>query len=252
MLEKLKITDLNYDYNHDGTDKALRALRDINFSVTEGEFVSIVGPSGCGKSTLLSIIDGLIQATTGQVTVDGIEVTAPSRNRAMVFQDSSLLPWRNVLANIMYGLECHNINKTQARQRAIEMTRLVGLEGFENHYPHQLSGGMQQRVNLARALIINPEILLMDEPFAALDAQTRETMQDELLRIWRLSKKTVIFVTHQIDEAIFLSDRIIVLSSRPGNVKADILVSLERPRALSLKRTKEFHDLEDHMWQLIN
>jgi NitT/TauT family transport system ATP-binding protein len=193
-----------------------------------------------------------MSATSGHFYVDGNDVNAPSRNRAMVFQDSSLLPWRNVLANISYGLECQNVRTQDARVRAQDMIDLVGLSGFEHHYPHQLSGGMQQRVNLARAQIINPELLLMDEPFATLDAQKRETMQDELLRIWRLSKKTVIFVTHQIDEAIFLSDRIIVLSSRTGTIKTDIRVDLDRPRLLSLKRTQAFHDLEDHLWQLIN
>lgn len=229
----------------------LVALADVSLTIYENEFVSIVGPSGCGKTTFLSIVDGLIQATSGEILVDGKLVTRPGPDRAVVFQDSSLLPWRTVLKNVLYGLECLGIESQEAKARANHFIEMVGLNGFEHHFPYQLSGGMQQRVNLARALVMDPEILLMDEPFAALDAQTRELMQDELLQIWRKFGKTVLFITHQIDEAIFLSDRVIVFSARPGRVREDISVSLERPRSLKLKRDPRFHALEDRVWTLI-
>jgi NitT/TauT family transport system ATP-binding protein len=170
----------------------------------------------------------------------------------LVFQDASLLPWRTVLKNVLYGLECIGVPRHEARKRADRFVALVGLEDFEHNYPYELSGGMQQRVNLARALVMDPKILLMDEPFAALDAQTREAMQEELLRIWKAAGKTVLFITHQIDEAIFLSDRVIVFSARPGRVKASVAVEIERPRALRLKREPRFHALEDRIWSLIH
>jgi NitT/TauT family transport system ATP-binding protein len=227
------------------------ALSGINLTIRENEFVSIVGPSGCGKTTFLSVVDGLIPATSGRILVDGTAVTRPGPDRAVVFQDSSLLPWRTVMKNVIYGLECARVRRSEARERAQHFIDMVGLKGFENHYPYELSGGMQQRVNLARALVMDPKILLMDEPFAALDAQTREMMQEELLQIWRKSEKTVLFITHQIDEAVFLSDRVIVFSARPGRVKASIDIALERPRSLRLKRDPRFHDLEDRIWSLI-
>lgn len=170
----------------------------------------------------------------------------------MVFQDSSLFPWYSVLSNVAYGLVCQGVPKKEAQERAMPLIRLVGLEGFERKYPYQLSGGMQQRANLARALTVDPELLIMDEPFAALDAQTRELMQAELLRIWSASTKTVLFITHQIDEAIFLSDRVIVMSARPGRVIADIAIDLPRPRSLELKRTPAFVAYEEQIWELIS
>jgi NitT/TauT family transport system ATP-binding protein len=233
------------------TASRLIALADVNLTIYENEFVSIVGPSGCGKTTFLSVVDGLIPATGGEILVDGKRVTRPGPDRAVVFQDSSLLPWRTVLKNVVYGLECQGMKTQEARARAAYFIDMVGLKGFEHRFPYQLSGGMQQRVNLARALVMDPEILLMDEPFAALDAQTRELMQEELLQIWRKSGKTVLFITHQIDEAIFLSDRVIVFSARPGRVREDIAISLERPRSLKLKRDPRFHALEDRIWALI-
>ena len=169
----------------------------------------------------------------------------------MVFQDASLLPWRTVLHNVLYGLECLGVETREANERAAHFIEMVGLAGFEQHYPYELSGGMQQRVNLARALVMDPKILLMDEPFASLDAQTRESMQEELLRIWVKAKKTVLFVTHQIDEAIYLSDRVAVFSGRPGSVKEIIPVAIERPRRLRLKREPRFHAIEDRIWSLI-
>ncbi|HEY2135574.1 MAG TPA: ABC transporter ATP-binding protein [Xanthobacteraceae bacterium] len=252
MVVKLEARDVTLDYVQPRTGSRLRALECINLSVEDGEFVSIVGPSGCGKTTFLSVVDGLMPATSGRILVDGIEVARPGPDRAVVFQDASLLPWRTVLKNVLYGLECAGVGRREARERAEHFVAMVGLTGFEHNYPYELSGGMQQRVNLARALVMDPKVLLMDEPFAALDAQTREAMQEELLRIWKQAGKTVLFITHQIDEAIFLSGRVIVFSGRPGRVKASIAVGLERPRALRLKREARFHALEDQIWSLIH
>ena len=248
---KLEARDIGLAYHQARTGATLVALDSVNLQIAEGEFVSVVGPSGCGKTTFLSVVDGLIPATRGEILVDGVAVHAPGPDRAVVFQDASLLPWRTVLKNVLYGLECIGAPAAEARERALHFIGMVGLNGFEHHYPHELSGGMQQRVNLARALVMDPKILLMDEPFAALDAQTREFMQEELLGIWRKTGKTVLFITHQIDEAIFLSDRVVVFSSRPGRVKATIPIEIERPRSLRLKREPRFHALADQIWSLI-
>jgi NitT/TauT family transport system ATP-binding protein len=249
---KLEAHDVTLDYVQPRTGNRLRALDGVTIAIADGEFVSIVGPSGCGKTTFLSVVDGLIPATAGRILVDGVAVTRPGPDRAVVFQDASLLPWRTVLGNVLYGLECIGVPRREARERGMHFVNLVGLEGFEHNYPYELSGGMQQRVNLARALVMDPKILLMDEPFAALDAQTREAMQEELLRIWKAAGKTVLFITHQIDEAIFLSDRVIVFSARPGRVRESVPVDIERPRALRLKREARFHALEDRIWTLIH
>jgi len=251
MLAKLEAQDVRLDYLQPRTNSRLRALDGIDLKVMDGEFVSIVGPSGCGKTTFLSVVDGLIPASAGRILVDGRVVTKPGPDRAVVFQDASLLPWRTVLGNVRYGLECLKIGAREAKERATHFINLVGLSGFEHHYPYELSGGMQQRVNLARALVVDPKILLMDEPFASLDAQTREVMQEELLQIWLKAKKTVLFVTHQIDEAIYLSDCVIVFSGRPGRVKQSIPVTIERPRRLAVKREAHFHGIEDAIWSLI-
>jgi len=252
VVAKLEAHDVTLDYVQPRSGGRLRALDGVSLALEDGEFVSIVGPSGCGKTTFLSVVDGLVPATAGRILVDGVAVTRPGPDRAVVFQDASLLPWRTVLNNVLYGLECIGVPRREARERAQHFVALVGLAGFAHNYPHELSGGMQQRVNLARALVMDPKILLMDEPFASLDAQTREAMQEELLRIWKAAGKTVLFVTHQIDEAIFLSDRVIVFSARPGRVKASIAVDIERPRALRLKREARFHALEDRIWTLIH
>jgi NitT/TauT family transport system ATP-binding protein len=226
-------------------------LDQINLEVNEGEFVTIVGPSGCGKTTFINLCDGLLKPTAGHITIDGKTVTGPGIDRGMVFQDSCLMPWRTVLKNVLFGLECQGLDNAEGIERARGFIKLVGLQGFEDHYPHELSGGMQQRCNLARALTVDPKILIMDEPFAALDAQTREIMQAELLRIWRESGKTVLFITHQINEAIFLADRVIVFGSRPGRVKKMIPINLPRPRDLSIKRDPQFLKYEDELWSLI-
>ena len=251
MQPKLEAQDIRLEYFQPRTNTRLLALGGVNLTVMNGEFVSVVGPSGCGKTTFLSVVDGLIAATSGRILVDGKEVTKPGPDRAVVFQDASLLPWRTVLRNVLYGLECLGVKTREAKERASLFIEMVGLAGFEQHYPYELSGGMQQRVNLARALVMDPKILLMDEPFASLDAQTREVMQEELLRIWMQAGKTVLFVTHQIDEAIYLSDRIVVFSGRPGQVKEIISVAIERPRRLAVKRETRFHQIEDRIWSLI-
>jgi NitT/TauT family transport system ATP-binding protein len=251
MRAKLEAQDIRLDYFQPRTNTRLTALDGVNLAIMDGEFVAIVGPSGCGKTTFLSVVDGLIAATGGRVLVDGDAVTKPGPDRAVVFQDASLLPWRTVLNNVLYGLECVGTPMREAKERAAHFIDLVGLSGFEHHYPYELSGGMQQRVNLARALVMDPKILLMDEPFASLDAQTREVMQEELLRIWAQAKKTVLFITHQIDEAIYLSDRVVVFSGRPGKVKETIAVEMERPRPLGVKRQPRFHAIEDRIWGLI-
>lgn len=248
---KLEAQDISLTYTQPHTGAQLAALERVTLQVAEGEFVAVVGPSGCGKTTFLSVVDGLLPPSGGRVLVDGEVVTTPGPDRAVVFQDASLLPWRTVLNNVRYGLECLGVATSESNQRAARMTALVGLAGFEHHYPHELSGGMQQRVNLARALVVDPKILLMDEPFAALDAQTRELMQEELTRIWAQAKKTVLFITHQIDEAIYLADRVVVFSARPGRVKESIKIDIERPRPIGVKRQPRFHAIEDRIWTLI-
>jgi NitT/TauT family transport system ATP-binding protein len=251
MTAKLEAKDIRLEYFQPRTNTRLTALDGVNLTIMDREFVSVVGPSGCGKTTFLSVVDGLIPATSGHIVVDGQVVAEPGPDRAVVFQDASLLPWRTVLKNVVYGLECQGVNRREANDRAAHFIDMVGLRNFEHHYPYELSGGMQQRVNLARALVMDPKILLMDEPFASLDAQTRELMQEELLQIWAKAGKTVLFVTHQIDEAIYLSDRVVVFSGRPGRVKDIITVDIERPRRLGIKREPRFHALEDRIWGLI-
>jgi NitT/TauT family transport system ATP-binding protein len=228
-------------------------FRDIDLTVRDGEFLSIVGPSGCGKTTMLRVINGLIPPTGGQIFVDGKEQKGADGDLVMgfVFQGAALLPWRTSLNNVLLGLEGRSKSAAECRDLAHKYLDMVGLSGFEQHYPHELSGGMQQRVNLARALAIEPKILLMDEPFAALDAQTRSFMQLELLRIWSQTRKTVIFVTHMISEAILLSDRVVVFSHRPGHIKAEFPVPLPRPRDMDVKSDRRFIDLENTVWKLI-
>jgi NitT/TauT family transport system ATP-binding protein len=244
----LRATNVRFSYEDPTTRERLLAIERMDVEIPEGEFVSIVGPSGCGKSTFLKIVNGLLPDFTGD-----IEVLKASHGvaHAMVFQDSSLFPWYSILSNVSYGLTCQGISKKEAQAKAMPFIEMVGLKGFEHKYPYQLSGGMQQRANLARALTVDPEILLMDEPFAALDAQTRELMQAELLRIWNEAKKTVLFITHQIDEAIYLSDRVIVMSARPGTILADVRIDLPRPRNLEIKRQPHFIELADEIWRMI-
>ncbi len=251
MATRLQAIDLRMEYYQPRTGNRVLAIESLSTTVEAGEFVSILGPSGCGKSTFLKIVDGLIPSTGGRLLLDGRPIAGPGRDRAMVFQDAALFPWYTVVRNVSYGLECQGVPAREARDRALPLIKLVGLDGFEGHYPYELSGGMQQRVNLARALAVDPAVLLMDEPFAALDAQTRELMQAELLQIWNAQRKTVVFVTHQIDEAVYLSDRVIVMSARPGRIIADLPIEIARPRALAVKRSAAFHAHVDQIWELI-
>ncbi len=244
----LSARGVQMEYRDRATGKALLAIESVDLEIPDGAFVSLLGPSGCGKSTFLKIVNGLLPATAGEIKLHRV---ARGRENAMVFQDAALFPWYSVLDNVAYGLVCAGASRADARRRAAPFIDLVGLNGFADKYPYQLSGGMQQRANLARALAVDAAILLMDEPFAALDAQTRELMQAELLRIWNAAQKTVLFVTHQIDEAVYLSDRVVVMAARPGRVIADISIELRRPRPLSVKRTPEFARYAEQIWGLI-
>jgi NitT/TauT family transport system ATP-binding protein len=208
----------------------LEVIKDLNLKVADDEFVSFIGPSGCGKTTILRLIAGLEEPTSGEIYEDDSLVESPGSDRGVVFQEFALFPWRTVIKNIEFGLEMKGIPKEKRREIALEFIDLVNLEGFEDAYPKELSGGMKQRVGIARALANDPDVLLMDEPFGSLDAQTRNIMQRELLRIWQKRSKTVIFVTHSVDEALYLSDRVIVLTARPATVKKDFKIDLPRPR----------------------
>lgn len=250
-VAKLEAVHVEVRYVNQNTGVETLALQQTSLRIEEGEFLCIVGPSGCGKTTLLNCLDGLQKVTAGQILLDGKVISGPGPDRAMVFQSPSLLPWRSVLRNVSYGLELQKRPRQEALDMAREMIALVGLKGFEQHHPGELSGGMQQRVNLARALVMNPEVILMDEPFAALDAQTRELMQAELLRIWQTTNKTAVFITHQINEALYLADRVVVMSARPGRVKTVLPVPFERPRELRVKRSAHFVEMEDQIWSLI-
>jgi ABC-type nitrate/sulfonate/bicarbonate transport system ATPase subunit len=251
-MHKLEIDRLTKQYFVERDGRQVLALSDVSLSVADGEFMAIVGPSGCGKTTLLNIVAGLLRYEGGSVIIDGAKVDGPGVDRAVVFQQSSLLPWRTVAGNVRFGMEMQRrFDRTAMEARTEQFTRMVGLSGFERHYPSELSGGMQQRVNLARALAADPVVLLMDEPFAALDAQTREYMQAELLKIWSEARKTVLFITHQINEAVFLADRVAVMSARPGRVKGIMDIPFERPRTLRLKRDPRFLEVEETIWQMV-
>ena len=228
------------------------AVQGVDLEIGEGEFVAIVGPSGCGKTTFLNAVDGLIPIAQGSLTLDGREILAPGPDRAMVFQQPGLLPWRTVMGNVIFGVEAQGrMSRSDAVAGAKQQIELVGLNGFEDAFPLELSGGMQQRVNLARALLTDPEMLLLDEPFAALDAQTREMMQLELLKIWGRTRKTALFITHDIKEAIYLADRVIVFTKRPGKVKRVVDIDIPRPRGLRVKRDPAFLRYEDEIWESI-
>jgi len=248
---KLEARDVVIHHRRQRYGDMLLAVASVSLQVEQGEFVAIVGPSGCGKTTFLNAVDGLLPLTSGSLTLDGRAITGPGHDRSMVFQQPSLLPWRTVLSNVAYGLEIQRVPRPDARARAQRFVELVGLKGFEESYPLELSGGMQQRVNLARALAVDPEVLLLDEPFASLDAQTRETMQHELLRVWNETRKTAIFITHDIVEAVYLADRVFVFTARPGRLKETIRVDLERPRDLRIKLDPRFIALQTRIWESI-
>jgi len=227
------------------------ALQGFDLQVSKGEFLSLVGPSGCGKSTFLNVLLGLLKPDSGELSLNGKQINGPGQERAMVFQEFGLLPWRTVLANVELGLELKGTAPSIRRERALELIKLVGLESFQSHYPHELSGGMKQRVGLARALATEPEVLLMDEPFAALDAQTRDLMQAELLQVWERTKKTVLFVTHSIEEAAYLSDRVVIMTARPGRTKDVLKIDLPRPRDYEMRLTPEFNDIKAKIWSTL-
>ena len=239
-MSQIAIHDVQISYPSRSGGDDFVAVENVDLEVAEGEFVTIVGPSGCGKSTLLLAVDGLVTPSGGEISVGGRAVDGPGQDRAMVFQEFGLLPWRTVLGNVQFGMELAHEDRKAARERARELIALVGLIGFEDHHPHELSGGMRQRVGIARALAVRPDVLLMDEPFGALDAQTREIMAGELLKIWEIERKTVLFVTHGIDEAVYLADRVIVMSKGPGRIIADMTIDLPRPRTSEVRGSPEY------------
>jgi NitT/TauT family transport system ATP-binding protein len=240
------------DISYNSRGKTTRAVTGLDLTISKGELVAVVGPSGCGKSTFLMALDGLVPVARGDLRVGEKPVTGPGRDRAVVFQDASLLPWRTALGNVIYGLQLARIGTRASRhERAMDLLKMVGLADYSEFYPRQLSGGMQQRVNIARAMATDPPLLLLDEPFGALDAQTRETMQSEFLRIWDSSDKTAVFVTHQIDEAIYLADRVLVFSARPGRTVLEEKIPFPRPRSLELKQEPEFGDIERRIWTVV-
>jgi len=246
---KLHIQNLSKVYRADGHEVV--AIDEISLAIRNKEFATILGPSGCGKSTLLRIVAGLMKPTRGVVRLDGGAISGPGRDRGMVFQSYTLFPWLTVMENIQFGLGLSGVPKAEQEQIAKEFVDKVGLRGFERAYPKALSGGMKQRVAIARALANNPAILLLDEPFGALDAQTRSLMQELLTSVWEELHKTILFVTHDVEEAIFLSDRVFIMTARPGRIKAEIEIHLERPRSYELKATETFLKLKMQALALI-
>jgi NitT/TauT family transport system ATP-binding protein len=226
----------------------LIALEDFSLDVAEGEFVAIVGPSGCGKSTFLNVVAGLTFPVAGEVAVMGKPVTGPQTDRAVVFQDYALMPWRTTEANVRFGLELQRRVDSATKDKVARYIKMVGLSGFEKAYPRELSGGMRQRVGLARALVTEPRLLLMDEPFAAVDAMTRELMQDELARIVAETGQAILFITHSVDEAITLADRIAIVTNRPGRIREIITVGIPRPRGRESRKLPEFQEMREHIW----
>ncbi|QCJ40637.1 ABC transporter ATP-binding protein [Bacillus sp. S3] len=248
---KVQIDNVTKIYSGNRKHSQVLAVDHVSLNIMTNEFITILGPSGCGKSTLLRIVAGLEEQSSGQVYLDGHEVNGPSSNRGMVFQAYSLFPWLTVEENIQFGLKNKGMNAAERKEIVKDYIELVRLTGFEKHYPKQLSGGMQQRVAIARALANDPEILLLDEPFGALDNQTRTLMQELLLEIWEKSNKTILFITHDVEESIFLANRVIVMTSRPGRIKADIPIELEHPRPYSIKMAPRFLEYKEQLTELI-
>jgi NitT/TauT family transport system ATP-binding protein len=243
---------VSVEYDLSREKSTLIALEDFNLEVREGEFLAVVGPSGCGKSTFLNVVAGLVEPAAGEVKVYGKPVTGPEPDRAVVFQDYALMPWRTVEKNVRFGLEMQGRIDSTTKDKVAHYIKLVGLTGFENSYPRELSGGMRQRVGLARALVTEPRLLLMDEPFAAVDAMTREIMQEELTKIVATTGQPIIFITHGVDEAVTLADRIAVVTNRPGRIKEIIDVDLPRPRSRASRQLPEFQALRERVWQLLS
>jgi NitT/TauT family transport system ATP-binding protein len=231
--------------------RPLEILDVERFSVSEGEFVTVIGPSGCGKSTFLHIMGGFIKAESGNIRVYGDEVSGPGPDRGMMFQEFALFPWRTVAGNVAWGLEAQGVPREQIKTTVWTYLQITGLGEFSNHFPAELSGGMKQRVALARVLAFNPKVLLMDEPFGALDAQTREVMQEELTRLWVQTGKTIVFVTHDIEEAVYLGDRVVVLTARPARIREEVHIALPRPRGLEVKKSVQCLEYRNYIWDLI-
>lgn len=247
---QITIEDLSKTYN-EGKPTAVEAIREIDLTIEDGEFLSVVGPTGCGKTTLLKIIAGLVEKSSGSVSVGGQEVTGPRKEVGVVFQEASLFPWRSVMRNVELGLELDGVPKEVRREQAQDMIDLVGLSGFEHSSPDELSGGMKERTALARTLTTDPEVLLMDEPFGQLDEQTRLRMGGELLRIWRETRKTVLFITHSLQESVLLSDRVAVMSPRPGEITEIIDIDLERPRDPDILGSETFSETQSRIWRIL-
>ena len=247
---RIEIKDVRKTFSSDAGPQ-VEALAGVDLEVSDNEFTSIVGPSGCGKSTLLEIVAGLTEPTTGEVLIDGEPISDPHPAVGLIFQQESTFPWRSVLENVAFGLEMHGVAKKERLDRSRAMIEMVGLQGFEDRYPGELSGGMRQRVAIARTLVMNPEVLLMDEPFGALDEQTRLILGDELLRIWSQTSSTVLFITHSIEEATLLSDQVIVMSARPGSIRKVVPVNLERPRDSSSFGTPQFGHITGEIWEVL-
>ncbi|PSP37153.1 nitrate ABC transporter ATP-binding protein [Halobacteriales archaeon QH_2_66_30] len=247
----IELEDVSKTYDANKRDSGVEAVRNVSMHVESGEFVSIVGPTGCGKSTLMEIVAGLTDPTAGEVTIAGEPVTGPRRDVGVVFQKDSTFPWRTVLENVEFGLQMHGVTFDERRERSRDVIELVGLSGFEDTYPNELSGGMRQRVAIARTLVMNPAVMLMDEPFGALDEQTRIMLGDELLSIAAETEQTTLFITHSINEAIHLSDRVVVMSARPGQIKETVGVDIPRPRNTDVFGSERFNDLSERVWELL-
>ena len=249
MTAALEVAGLRKTFAKDG--KALDILDIERFSAREGEFITIIGPSGCGKSTFLHMMGGFIGADAGTIRVYGKQVSEPGPDRGMMFQEFALFPWKTVAGNVAWGLEAQGAARAKTEEVVAKHLEMTGLSDFRNHYPAELSGGMKQRVALARVLAFDPKVLLMDEPFGALDAQTRETMQEEVTRLWERTGKTIVFVTHDIEEAVYLGDRVVVLTARPGRIKEEVKIELPRPRSLEIKKSMQCHEYRNYVWDLI-
>lgn len=253
MVTKISFEGVEKTFPARDRKEPFTAISDVNLKVKEGEFLTIVGPSGCGKSTLLDLLGGLASPTKGRILINGEKITGPGLDRAIVFQQYALYPWKSALKNVEFGLEAKGVDKKERTKLAKYYMDLVGLTNFYDHYPHELSGGMKQRVAIARSLAFDPEVLLMDEPFAALDAQTRENLQEELLRIWKTTKKTIIFITHGIDEAVYLGQRIVVLTTNPGQVKTIFDYSkVDRLQDADFRSTEEFSKARHEVWSALH
>jgi NitT/TauT family transport system ATP-binding protein len=250
-MSKISLRNVTKTFAVGDSGAGFVALQDVSIDVAEGEFLVLVGPSGCGKSTLLDLVAGLTFPTSGDLLLDGSPVTGPGLDRGIVFQQYALLPWRTALANVEFGLEAQRVPKKERRRIALEHLDLVGLAGFADRYPHQLSGGMKQRVAIARSLAYSPGVLLMDEPYAALDAQTRELLQEELLGIWQRTGTTVVFITHSIEEAVYLGQRVAVMTARPGRIKEVVHIDLDKS-AEDLRADPEFGRIRHHIWELLH